>query len=82
MNLQEIKKMLNNYLDIEDGDDGRPSPNWAMRAYTRVEHLNLLDRADRTEMHEVLGDCLEELSVRDCAEMINYRLRLQTRGIR
>lgn len=81
MNLQEVKKMLDQYLDIEDGDEG-PVPNWVMRAYTRVEHLNLLDRADRTEMHEVLGDCLEYLSVREVSEMTNYRLRLQTRGIR
>ena len=81
MNLQNVKAMLDNYLDIEDGFDG-PVPNWAMRAYTRVEHLNLLDRADRTEMHEVLGDCLEYLSLREYTEMVNYRLRLQTRGIR
>lgn len=35
--LQEVAEGLDGYADIEDGSDGEPRANWAMRLMTRIE---------------------------------------------
>lgn len=34
--LCDIQDFLDNYVDVNDGDDGQPVPNKAMRLYSRV----------------------------------------------
>lgn len=45
--LNEVREALEDHVDIRDGLDGRPLPNWAMSLQTRVdEAIEKLERED------------------------------------
>ncbi len=37
--LNETMSEIDNYVDVVDGDDGQPAPNWAMSLTSRIEEL-------------------------------------------
>ena len=46
---------LDNYADVEDGDDGRPIPNRAMLAMTELKNaIKIVDLHHRGEEGEIL----------------------------
>ena len=53
--VQYAEDVLENYSDIEDGDDGRPIPNRAMLALTGLRNaVKIVDLEHRGQEGEIL----------------------------